>query len=119
MDRGRIGTSVALLALYVAQETAEGLLETGHPAGLAGVFGHGGLIAVPLALALGSLIAFAEWGARAVLRAPSGLDLARKLRRGAGRRPAKAALTWPAAPLGTAGELALHRAGRAPPDASW
>jgi hypothetical protein len=49
--------AAALLALYCGQEFAEGLLAPGHPAGLAGIFGHGGWIAVPLAVALGAALA--------------------------------------------------------------
>ena len=32
----------ALVLIYATQETLEALLATGHPAGVAGVFGHGG-----------------------------------------------------------------------------
>ncbi len=48
---------VALLLLYVAQETLEELFATGHPSGLAGVFGHGGLWAIPLSFAFGAIVA--------------------------------------------------------------
>jgi hypothetical protein len=51
--------AAAILALYTAQEAAEGLLAAGHPAGLAGIFGHGGWLAVPLAAAAGIAIASA------------------------------------------------------------
>jgi hypothetical protein len=51
--------AVALLAIYCAQELGEGLLISGHPGGLAGVFGEGGWLAVPLALALGAVVAAA------------------------------------------------------------
>ncbi len=43
-----IGAS--LLVLYSCQELLEGMLSSGHPAGLDGVFGNGGLWAVPLSL---------------------------------------------------------------------
>src|SRR5262245_42257107 len=46
----------ALLAIYLGQESLEGLL-AGHPGGLAAVLAHGGWIAVPLALAIGALSA--------------------------------------------------------------
>ena len=59
--------SASLLAIYVVQELAEGMLSTGHPAGIDGVFGHGGIVAVPLALALGAAVAALLRGADAVL----------------------------------------------------
>src|SRR5262249_26306369 len=37
-----------LFAAYAAQEWLEGVFAAGHPAGLEGVFGHGGWWAVPL-----------------------------------------------------------------------
>lgn len=46
-----------LLSLYCGQELAEGLLAPGHAAGVAGVFGHGGWIAVPVSLLLGAALA--------------------------------------------------------------
>lgn len=70
-----LAASVALLAVYAGQELIEGLLATGHPGGLAGVFGHGGLVAIPLALAGGALVACAAREARHALS------------RGAGARP--------------------------------
>src|SRR3954447_9241271 len=55
--------SAALIAIFVAQESLEGLLSSGHPAGMAAVAAHGGLVAVPLALALGGLVALGLRGA--------------------------------------------------------
>ncbi len=106
--------SAALLAIYTTQETVEGLLALGHPGGLAGVFGHGGLVAGPLALALGGVIALAERSAREGVAGPSRLavPVARILRPGPARRVTAAPRRHPGA---TAGELALHLAGRAPP----
>jgi len=49
--------AACLLAAYGLQETLEGALAPGHPAGLAGVLGHGGWAALPLALAIGLAIA--------------------------------------------------------------
>ena len=68
-------TSSALLAMFVVQETLEGLLAPGHPAGFAAVFGHGGWLALPLAAAVGALIALALRGAAAtepLAAAPAG-----------------------------------------------
>ncbi|MEA2448976.1 MAG: hypothetical protein QOG63_908 [Thermoleophilaceae bacterium] len=50
------GSSAALVAVYVAQELVEGALSGHHPDGLAAVAGHGGWLAIPLALAVGLLI---------------------------------------------------------------
>src|SRR5919198_708721 len=49
--------AAALLAIYVAQESIEGLLSAGHPAGPAASMANGGWLALPLALAIGALSA--------------------------------------------------------------
>lgn len=59
--------SAALVTIYVSQEFLEGLFVTGHPAGLAGVFGHGGWWSVPAALGVGLILAAVFHGARRVL----------------------------------------------------
>jgi hypothetical protein len=53
------GYAAALLAVYFAQELAEGALASGHP-GLVGVLGASGWLALPLAMALGALGALAR-----------------------------------------------------------
>lgn len=58
--------SVALVAIYCFQEAGEGLLAPGHPDVLAGIFGSGGWIAVPLSIAVGAIAALAVRGGRAV-----------------------------------------------------
>jgi hypothetical protein len=50
-------SSACLLGIYVVQELLEGLYAVGHPAGFAGVFGHGGWWALPLALFFGAATA--------------------------------------------------------------
>jgi len=62
-----LAASGALLAVFVAQELVEGALSPGHPAGVAGVAGNGGWIAVPLALAIGAVVAVLLRGAEAVI----------------------------------------------------
>jgi hypothetical protein len=52
-----LSTSAGLVAIYAMQEALEALFATGHPGGLAGIFGHGGWWAVPAALAVGFGIA--------------------------------------------------------------
>jgi hypothetical protein len=103
--------SAALLAIYVAQEVAEGMVASGHPARIEGVFGHGGFVAVPLALALGAAVAALLRGADAVLERfaiPRRAPLRRAPRAELPRAPL-AVLPRPAAALAGPG------AGRAPP----
>jgi hypothetical protein len=47
--------TLALLAIYLGQESLEALLSTGHLATLAAVLAAGGWVALPLALTLGAL----------------------------------------------------------------
>ena len=46
--------STCLVAVYVSQEFLEGLVATGHPGGLIGIFGYGGWWSIPAALAVGN-----------------------------------------------------------------
>jgi hypothetical protein len=48
--------TVALLAAYCAQELLEGAFAAGHPAGVAGVLGGGGWIAIPVAALVGGAL---------------------------------------------------------------
>ena len=61
------GAAACLFTTYVVQETAEGVLAAGHPAGVAGVLGHGGWVALPLAAALGLVVALLARGGRRAL----------------------------------------------------
>ena len=68
------GYAAALLTVYFAQELSEGLLAGGHPAGLAGVLGGGGWLALPLAMALGAAASIARsWLYRAERRLSTAL----------------------------------------------
>lgn len=60
-------SSACLVAIYIGQESLEGLFATGHPSGLAGIFGHGGWWAIPAAAAVGLVLAAVFHGARLVL----------------------------------------------------
>lgn len=60
--------AASLVAIYTCQEFLEGLFATGHPAGLVGIFGHGGGWSVPAALAVGLVLAAIFHGFRWVLR---------------------------------------------------
>ncbi len=56
---GRAGwafCAAALLVVFGVQETAEGLLSSGHPGGLAALLGHGGWIAAPIAIVVGRVV---------------------------------------------------------------
>jgi hypothetical protein len=57
----------ALVAIFVCQEFLEGLFATGHPAGLAGIFGYGGWWAIPAALGVGLALAACLYGTRWML----------------------------------------------------
>ena len=57
------------MAIYVSQELLEGLFATGHPGGVAGIFGYGGWWSIPAALAVGLVLAAMFYGASWVLDA--------------------------------------------------
>jgi hypothetical protein len=59
--------SACLVTIYVTQEFLEGLFASGHPAGLAGIFGYGGWWSIPVALCVGLVLATVFHGARWVL----------------------------------------------------
>lgn len=104
--------SLGIFSIYASQELLEGLTAAGHPAGWAAVFGGSGWTALPLAGALGALVA-------------SALRLVRRLE----SRPARTGLVvWPSwivprllapherrSPSPSAPVLGRHLAGRAPP----
>jgi hypothetical protein len=52
-----------LLAIYCTQEFLEGLLATGHPTGIEGIFGFGGLWSIPAAIGVGLVLATLVHGA--------------------------------------------------------
>ena len=107
-----LATTVALVAIYAGQEALEGLLATGHPAGLVGVFGDGGVWAVPAAALVGAAVALWVRGAARAVAAVAALRAVRPARRRAvevARWSLRPVLPAPAAPLAAAA------AGRAPP----
>jgi hypothetical protein len=104
--------AAGLVAIYAGQEFLEGLLATGHTAGLAGIFGYGGWWAIPAAVCVGLVLAALLHGARWALREVAG----RRSRSdgavrapGATRCPPDASLPPRHAPL------ALGWCGRGPP----
>lgn len=66
-------SGVGLLAIYSVQETLESFLSSGHPGGVAGVFGHGGLWAVPASVGVGFVVALVLRAGRVVLDAAARL----------------------------------------------
>ncbi len=56
--------AVCLLAIYCTQETLEGIFATGHPTGIEGIFGFGGLWSIPSAIGVGLVLAAVMYGAR-------------------------------------------------------
>jgi hypothetical protein len=51
---------LGLLAIFCAQELAEGALASGHPGGIAAVLANGGWVGLPLALVIGAACALAS-----------------------------------------------------------
>jgi hypothetical protein len=103
--------AACLLAIYTCQEFLEGLFATGHPAGMAGIFGYGGWWAIPAALCVGLVLAALLHGARWLLHEVA----SRRARpRVAPSRPARATRPAPAL-LPRLAPLALGWCGRGPP----
>jgi hypothetical protein len=64
-----LSCALCLVVIYTSQEFLEGLFATGHPAGLAGIFGYGGAWSIPAALAVGLVLAAVFHAGHWVLRA--------------------------------------------------
>ena len=101
----------AILATFAAQETIEGFLFAGHLDGLGAIFGGGGWLAVPLALALGLVSALIETGLGRLELALAGFAAPRHV----ARRPRARVLRPPAIFLPRISPLALGAARRPPP----
>jgi hypothetical protein len=104
--------AACLVAIYTTQEFLEGLFATGHPGGIAGIFGYGGWWSIPAALAVGLILAAAFHGARRVLRAVAE-NCARRV--ATARRPPAIARGRRDALLGALAPLADGSSGRGPP----
>jgi hypothetical protein len=108
-----VAFAAALVAIFSAQELTEGLLAAGHPGGFAGLAGHGGIVAIPLALAIGALAAAID---RALSRAERSLAALAHRRRPPRGRPADEACPAIAEVAGLAlRPLAFGLARRPPP----
>ena len=100
--------SAVLVAIFLLQESAEAFAAGGHP----GLFAHGGWLALPLAVAIGGLIALALCGARAAdIAARSSAPLAAV----AAAAPMDFSLPVSAPAQPRPRVLARRLAGRAPP----
>jgi hypothetical protein len=103
---------VCLVVIYASQELLEGLLATGHPRGVPGIFGYGGWWAVPASVFVGLVLAALLHGARWVLRTTAERHLLRSSPRPRRaprfRRPADALVPRPA-------PVAAGWSGRGPP----
>ncbi len=111
--RGRTlwaAATACLLAVFAGQECAETLLAHGHLPTPAELLGAGGWVAVPLALAIGGIVALLLRGAARVARWALGRTRARATRRSP-RIAAPAAVVL----IPRASVLARRLAGRAPP----
>jgi hypothetical protein len=104
--------AACLVAVYTTQEFLEGLFATGHPAGLAGVFGYGGWWSIPAALAVGLVLAAVFHSARRVLHAVADRRAERVAVAG---RPPVVAPTALAVLLPALAPLADGWSGRGPP----
>jgi hypothetical protein len=110
------GAAGALLVIFAAQESVEGALTPGHPSGLAALVGHGGLVVVPLAAAIGLAIALALRGVGTAAAAARGV--ARRLSPRLSIRAPLAIVSGPSPALLRLPVLAGAAAGRAPPRTS-
>jgi hypothetical protein len=104
--------ALALLAMFSIQELLEGLLATGHPAGIAAVAGGGGWLAAPLSVAFGLVVAVLGRAARAALGG-AGARLGPTA-----TRPAPVRLSWAPPREGARRGAGPWRRGRAPPTAA-
>jgi hypothetical protein len=102
--------TATLLIAYATQEGVEGTLALGHPAGIAGIFGAGGWIAVPLSVVVGAVVALLHHGAGVALARVAARRRPRVATRPARRR--RLPLHPERAPVNP---LARHLSGRAPP----
>jgi hypothetical protein len=64
-----LAASVSLAGVYTGQELLEAALSAGHPGGVAALTAHGGLMAYPLAVVIGLVVALALRGAAVAVAA--------------------------------------------------
>jgi hypothetical protein len=108
-----LAASALLISVYSIQEWLEGVLASGHPGGIGAPYGHGGWLALPLALVIGLLIALALRGAAAAIAVAAARGGARLRALGPVQLPSRVARSVWSAPPQT--PLARRLAPRAPP----
>jgi hypothetical protein len=104
-------TSLGLVTIYACQELLEGFAASGHPVGISGVFGGGGVWAIAAAIAVGGVMTLLVRGASAAIELVAAA-------RPDWRRPRAlrtSAKRLPDAALRLVDPLAASAAGRAPP----
>jgi hypothetical protein len=104
--------AACLVAIYASQELLEGWFASGHPVGVAGIFGYGGWYSIPAAVAVGLVLAAIFHGARWVLG-----EVARRRRGRPTTRLLPPAVSWsrPAVFPPRLAPLADGWSGRGPP----
>jgi hypothetical protein len=107
-----VACSTALIAIYTCQEFLEGLVATGHPAGLVGIVGYGGWWAIPAALCVGLVLAALFHGAGWLLHEVAARHARRTLPAGERSAPVRRP---PSLVLPRLAPLALGGCGRGPP----
>jgi len=105
--------SAGLCSIYIGQELLEGLFTTGHPQGLTGILGDGGLWALPASIAVGGLLALVVRGSCVLVARIA--RLGRRRPRTAGPRAPKHVARPDSVALPRLAPLAGASAGRAPP----
>lgn len=105
--------AAGLLAIYAGQEFLEGLYANGLAQGLAGIFGDGGLWALPASVAVGGVLAVIVRGGRALVARVA--QLRRTRGRSDARRAPRLGARRDVVVLVRLAPLAGASAGRAPP----
>jgi hypothetical protein len=108
-----LAATLALVAVYAGQESLEGLLASGHPGGLTGIFGNGGWWAIPAAAAFGGGLSLLMRGGQRLVHAVAAARV--RSARPALPRPLVFATQLASVALAPAAPLARRGAGRAPP----
>jgi hypothetical protein len=98
--------AASLVAIFAFQEFLEGLFLSGHPAGLAGIFGYGGWWSIPAAVCVALVLAALLHGAHWVVRRVA-------------ERHVKPRAAWIGAPIVLARPRDAVLVGRAPLVGGW
>jgi hypothetical protein len=106
-----LACAACLVGIFCCQELLEGLAATGHPVGLAGIFGYGGWWSIPAAVCIGLVLAACLHGACWVL----GEVIRRYGARPHRRRSATGARRFPPVLRPARAPVAAGWSGRGPP----